>query len=94
MNKLNKHDLVETVAEKAHLSVKDAKAAIDASLELVEKALLNGQEVNFTNFGTFVPKTRPTRDGTNPKTHKRMTLKSKKTILFKVSKGFKDELNK
>ena len=33
MNKLNKRDLIEMVAEKAHLSKKDAKDALDTAFD-------------------------------------------------------------
>lgn len=93
MEKLNRRDLVELVAEKAHLSKKDAKAAIDASIDLIQNALLEGTEVNITNFGVLTPKTRKSRDGTDPKTHNRITIKGKKTVQFRLAKSFKEELN-
>ena len=94
MQKVNKRDLVEQVAEKAHISKKDADNAIEATFDLMEKALLSGQEVNITNFGSFVPKTRQSRDGTDPKKHTRITINSSRTVSFKLSKSMKAKLNK
>lgn len=93
MDKLNRRDLVELVAEQAHLSKKDAKAAIDVSIDLIQNALKKGQEVNITNFGVLTPKQRKSRDGTDPKSHNRITIKGKKTVQFRLAKSFKEELN-
>ena len=93
MKKLNKLELIDIVAERAHLSKKDAKAAIDCYVDAVEKALIEGTEVNITNFGVFTPKVTKEREGTNPKTHQRLVIKSKKTITFRVAKELKAKLN-
>lgn len=93
MKKLNKRDLVELVAEEARLSKKEARAALDAAFGLMEKALLNGEEVNITNFGVFVPKTRQQREGTHPKQHNRIVIKSARSVSFKLSKNLKEKLN-
>ena len=94
MQKLNKRDLVEQVAEKAHLSKKDAESAIEVAFDLIEKALLEGREVNITNFGAFTPKTRKKRDGTDPKKHTRITIKESRAVSFRLSKALKAKLNK
>ena len=94
MQKLNKRDLIEEVSEKTHISKKDAENAIDATFDLIEKAFLEGREVSITNFGTFQPKSRKQRDGTDPKSHKRITIKSAKTVSFKMSKALKAKINK
>lgn len=94
MQKLNKRDLIEQVSEKAHLSKKDATNAIEVAFDLMEKAILSGQEVNITNFGVFTPKTRKQRDGTDPKKHTRITIKQCRTVSFRMSKALKEKINK
>lgn len=94
MDKLNKRDLVEIVAEKAHLSKKDAEAAVDVSFEAIEKAILKGEEVNVSNFGVFAPKVRKSREGTHPKKHTRIVIEETKTVVFRPSKSLKGKLNK
>ncbi|HPY79768.1 MAG: HU family DNA-binding protein [Erysipelotrichaceae bacterium] len=94
MKKLNKRDLVEVVAEKAHLSKKDAQAAIDMAFKLIEKSVLKGEEVNISNFGVFSPKTRQSREGTHPKKHSRIVIAESKTVVFRPSKSLKAKLNK
>ena len=94
MQKINRKDLVEVVAEEGHLSKKDSRVAIDLVFDLIEKSLLSGQEVNVTNFGVFTPKTKQERDGTDPRSHKRIVTKKKNTIVFRPSKQLKGKLNK
>ena len=93
MKKLNKRDLVQIIADEGHLSKKDARVALDLCFDLMEKALLDGQEVNITNFGVFTPKTRQSRDGTHPKKHTRITIKETRSVSFRLSKALKAKLN-
>ena len=75
MKKVNRKDLVEAVAEECRLSRREARKAIDVTFGLIEKCILEGKDVNVTNFGVFVPKTRQARDGTHPKNHNRIVIK-------------------
>lgn len=93
MKKFNRRDLVQTVADEAHLSKKDARAALDICFGEIEKALLQGQEVNITNFGVFTPKTRQSRDGTHPKQHTRIKIAESRSVSFRLSKALKGKLN-
>ena len=93
MKKLNKKDLVELVSEEGHLSKKEARTAVDIVFDHIAEALTNGQEVNITNFGVFSPKVRKQRDGTNPKSHKRIVIKQKRSVTFRLSKQLKADIN-
>ena len=94
MKKVNKSDLIDLVAEKAHLSKRDAKAALDTFFDLIIEAVLNGQEVNVTNFGVFEPKVRMSREGTHPKKHTPLTIEETKVVTFRMAKELKENLNK
>ena len=94
MEKINKSDLIEMVSEKAHLTKRDAKMAIDSCFDLIVKALLNGEEVNITNFGTFQPKVKKSREGTHPKKHTPLIIEETTTISFKPARDLKEKMNK
>lgn len=94
MKKINKQDLIETVAEEAHLSKKDAAAAVTVAFDAIKEQLLNNIEINISNFGSFVPIVKQSRKGTDPSSHKQITIASKKSVSFKPSRIFKEELNK
>lgn len=93
MEKLNKNEIIDLVAEKAHLSKVDARAAVDATFDLITVALLNDQSVNIKNFCVFEPKTKSGRKGTHPKNHTAITIKPKKTVTVHLAKEFKARLN-
>ena len=93
MNKLNRKDLVELVSEEGHLSKKEARTAVDIVFDHIAEALVNGQEVNITNFGVFSPKERKQREGTDPKSHKRIVIKKKRSVTFRLSKQLKGDIN-
>ncbi len=93
MAKLNKRDLVELVAERGHLSKRDAKAAVDVTFDEILKCFLEGQEVNISNFGAFEVKDRKPREGTHPKHHTRLVIPGKRVISFRPAKALKDKLN-
>lgn len=94
MKKINKLDLIEIVAEEAHLSKKDASNAITVTFDTIKEFLENNTEVNVSTFGSFVPIVKQSRKGTDPTSHKEITISSKKSVSFKPSKIFKEELNK
>ena len=93
MQKLNRKDLVELVSEEGHLSKKEARTAVDIVFDHIAEALVNGQEVNITNFGVFSPKERKQIEGTDPKSHKRITIKKKRSVSFRLSKQLKGDIN-
>ena len=45
--------LIEAVAVKADIKKKDAEAAVNAMIEAVTEALVNGDKVSIVGFGTF-----------------------------------------
>ena len=94
MEKINKSEIIEEVSERAHISKKDSENAMNYIIEIISKSLLEGKEVNITNFGTFIPKNRKKRDGTDPKKHTRITIKETKTVSFKLARSFKEKINK
>ena len=90
---MNKAELVEAVAEKAELSKRDAEAAVDSVFEVIEAAVVKGEEVKLSGFGIFSKKARAAREGTNPSNQKKIKIPASNTVAFKVSKAFKEKLN-
>lgn len=93
MAKLNKRDLIQIVSDQAYLSLKDSKRAVDVVFSQIEKSLINGDNVNISNFGMFEMKGRKERTGTDPKSHQKITIKSKNTIVFHAADAIKDKIN-
>lgn len=89
---MNKAELVLAVAEKVGVSKREAEEVVDTLLGEVTNALLKGEEVKLTGFGTLSVKTRAERVGTNPSTGAKITIPAAKTVAFKVSKALKERL--
>lgn len=50
---MRKKDLVEQVARKAHLTKRAAEEALETALDEIQKALVRGEKVIISGFGTF-----------------------------------------
>lgn len=92
---MNKAELVAAVAEKTKSTKKDAEVAINAFLETVEEALVNGEKVQLIGFGTFETRERKARQGRNPrKPDEVIEIAASKAPVFKAGKALKDSVNK
>lgn len=88
--KMNKVELVASVAEKVGLSKKDAEKAVAAVLDSVVAAVAKGDKVQLVGFGTFEVRARAARTGRNPRTKETITIAASKQPVFKAGKAFKD----
>lgn len=89
---MNKVELVEEVAVEARLTKKDANAAVEAVFAAIEGALVRGEEVKVSGFGTIVVKERKARTGVNPANGQRIEIPAAKTVVLKPSKVLKDKV--
>ncbi|SEP68305.1 HU family DNA-binding protein [Piscibacillus halophilus] len=87
---MNKTDLVNSVAEQADLSKKDAAKAVDAVLESITGSLKNSEKVQLIGFGNFEVRERSARKGRNPQTGKEIDIPASKVPAFKPGKALKD----
>ena len=90
---MNKTELVEKIAVGAELSKADAKKALEAAVEAIKTALVEGDKVQLIGFGTFSVNERPAREGINPATKQKITLAAKKVAKFKAGAELADALN-
>ena len=65
---MKKNELVEKVAEGASLTKADAERAINALVDAVSGALVEGDKVALKGLGTFGVRERKARTGINPRT--------------------------
>jgi Bacterial nucleoid DNA-binding protein len=89
---MRKPELVKAVAEIADLSERQADAVLAAVLEQITNALSKGDTVNLVGFGSFSVKSRPARQGRNPKNGEPIQIPASNTPVFKAGKGLKDAL--
>lgn len=81
---MNKTELVNAIANDAKLTKVQAKAALDATLCAVTKALKKGDKVALIGFGTFDVKKKAARNGKNPATGAAIKIPAKKVVKFKA----------
>ena len=59
-------------------------------MDVVKDALVNGDKVALTGFGTFEVAERAARKGRNPKTGEEILIPASKAPKFKAGKALKD----
>ena len=89
---MNKTELIAAVAEKAHLSKKDAEAAVSAVLDAVTDELVKGGKVQLIGFGSFEVRERAAKQGRNPKTGE--AIPATKVPAFKAGNALKNAVAK
>lgn len=86
---MNKAQLVDAVAEQ--LGGRRAAAdAVDAVLDTIVRAVVAGENVSVTGFGTFGRVERAARYARNPQTGERVKVKKTAVPRFRPGQGFKD----
>ena len=90
---MNKGEFIKAIAAKAEVTDKDAAKAFDALTEVVKETLLGGDKIQLAGFGTFELKEKPERDGINPLTGEKVTIKASKAPSLRFGKAYKDMFN-
>lgn len=97
---MNKTELIEKIAKKTGLTLKDSKNVIDAIFSTVPKQgiianeLKSGRKVQITGFGTFVLRKRKKREGRNPQTGETIEIPATKFPAFSAGRALKDRMRK
>ena len=86
---MNKGDLISKVSEVLG-SKKDAKAAVDCTIQTITEALSGNDSVTLVGFGTFKTVNRKARKGRNPQTGKEINIAEKNIPKFVPGKALKD----
>lgn len=86
---VNKAQLVEAVADQLG-GRKAAADAVDAVLDTIVRAVVAGDRVSVTGFGSFEKVERPARYARNPQTGERVRVKKTSVPRFRAGQGFKD----
>ena len=91
---MNKLQLTEAVAEKAAgLTKKQAAEAVSAVIDAITEALVAGDDVKITGFGSFEVKERAARTGRNPKTGEAVEIPASKYVAFSAGSDLKNKVN-
>ena len=90
---MTKAELVEKIhAKTGDLTKAKAEEALNAVIDSLREALVAGESVVFTGFGSFKVVSRAARKGRNPRTGKEITIPASKVAKFTAGKGLKDAI--
>jgi DNA-binding protein HU-beta len=85
-------ELSAVLAESYDLTKARSKAILDSLRDDIVSNLLSGKRVNIFGLGTFEVRATKEKTGRNPKTGEKIQIPAGRKIVFKVSKGLKDQL--
>ena len=91
---MNKSELIAIAAEHAGMTKKDCERVINAAIDAITLALVKGEKVQLSGFGTFETKDREARVGRNPHTKETVEIPATRVPAFKASKALKDNIAK
>ena len=86
---MTKQEFIDQVAAKTDLSKKDATDAVEAVLTTIRETLQSGGDISFTGFGKFHVAERGDRQGVNPRTRERITIKGGRVPRFTAGSALK-----
>ncbi|MCC6314440.1 MAG: HU family DNA-binding protein [Thermomicrobiales bacterium] len=86
---MRKQDIIKNVAREAKLTESQATAAVNATIDSIQDALAQGDEVTISGFGSFRVVERAAREGRNPRTGESMTIAARKSPAFRAGTQLK-----
>lgn len=90
---MNKSELIEALADKMDLPVRDAVSITNTIIDSMSDALADGNSIEIRGFGSFVIKEYRSYTGRNPKTGQRIKVAPKKLPFFKVGKDLRERVD-
>ena len=91
---ITRADLAEAVYEEVGLSRNESSDLVESVLDEMMDALVEGDNVKISSFGSFSVKEKGERIGRNPKTGVEVPIKPRKVLVFRASHVLKDRINK
>ena len=95
---MNKAEMVERVAQKTGMSLRETRGLVDAIFDpdpnvgLIAAELIAGGKVAISGFGTFEARSRKARVGRNPHTGEALDIPASRAPAFKAGKPLKETL--
>ena len=89
---LTRMDLSEAVFREVGLSRNDAAQLVESVLTHISDALVRGEQVKISSFGTFSVREKAKRMGRNPKTGEEVPISPRRVLSFRPSHLMKDRV--
>lgn len=89
---LTRMDLSEAVYETVGLSRNESAQLVESVLQHMSDALVSGETVKISSFGTFTIRSKSARIGRNPKTGDEVPIHPRRVLSFRPSHLMKDRV--
>lgn len=89
---LTRMDLADAVHSQVGLSRNESADLVESVLAHVSDALVDGQSVKISSFGTFSIREKAARVGRNPKTGEEVPILPRRVLTFRPSNLMKDRV--
>ena len=89
---LTRMDLSEAVFREVGLSRNESSDLVERVLEIVSDALVSGEQVKISSFGTFSVRDKAARIGRNPKTGQEVPISPRRVLTFRPSHLMRDRV--
>ncbi|MEX0693175.1 MAG: integration host factor subunit alpha [Rhodospirillales bacterium] len=86
-------DLGEAVYQEIGLSRNESADLLESVLEYMADALIKGEAVKVSSFGSFSVREKGQRIGRNPKTGEEVPILPRKVLVFRPSQVLKSRIN-
>ena len=92
MATITKREIAERVAKRTGQPQLAVKLIIQAFFDEVIQEVVNGNRLEFRDFGVFEVITRKPRTGRNPRTGDKVAVPAKRVVTFKMGKFMKEKV--
>ena len=89
---LTRMDLSEAVFREVGLSRNESSQLVETVLDHMSDALVAGEQVKISSFGTFSVRDKTARIGRNPKTGEEVPINPRRVLTFRPSHLMKDRV--
>ena len=91
-NTLTRMDLSEAGFREVGLSRNESAQLVESVLDHISDALVKGEQVKISSFGTFSVRSKSARVGRNPKTGEEVPINPRRVLTFRPSHLMKDRV--
>lgn len=89
---LTRMDLSDAIVRNVGLSRNESSDMVETVLEYISNALVDGDQVKISSFGTFSIRDKSARVGRNPKTGEEVPISPRRVLTFRPSHLLKERV--
>ena len=89
---LTRADISDAVHDGIGLSRAECYGLVDSIIDTMSDAIVKGEDVKISGFGTFVVRDKAARIGRNPKTGVEVPIGPRRVLTFRASQKMRDTI--